>query len=68
LPILDIEKEKFIKMFLDYDKSKKKFYINYFFEEDKIVLKEPLIKEKNQGSDFKFDNFNLTKYTYLIHF
>lgn len=62
------EKKPFISMFLDFDKNIKEFYINYYFEEYKIVMKEPIIRDKNQEFISKFDKFNITKYIFLINF
>lgn len=68
MPIMDIIEDKFIKMFLDFDKNSEKFYVNYFFEKFKIVLKVSLIRDKGQEFVIKFDKFNLTKYTFLVSF
>ena len=58
----------FLKKFLDFDKIDKKFYINYYLDDFKIVLKDSLNKENTKSCDFMFDRFNLEKYIYLIHF
>ena len=58
----------FIKMFIDFDKKSKLFYLNYYLEDNHYVLKIPL-KEKNESdSNIVIENFNLSKYTYLTHF
>ncbi|MHA1376686.1 MAG: hypothetical protein ACTSR7_20585 [Promethearchaeota archaeon] len=66
--VLDENESRFIKMFLDFDKNNKIFYVSYYFEEIRMVLKESLIKKARLERDLKIDEFNLTKYTYLIHF
>ena len=57
-----------LKMYIDFDRTEGKIYINYYVEEFKLVLKESLISTDRTNSDSKIDRFNLAKYTYLIHF
>lgn len=57
-----------LKMYIDFDRTEGKIYINYSVEEFKLVLKESLISTDRTNSDSKIDRFNLAKYTYLIHF
>lgn len=66
--VLNENEIMFIKMFLDFDRNSKIFYVSYYFEEVRMVLKEPLIIKRDLERDLKIDEFNLTKYTYLIHF
>ncbi|KKL66314.1 hypothetical protein LCGC14_2146210 [marine sediment metagenome] len=56
------------KKFLDFYKNDKTFYINYYLDEYKVVLKESLLKEDLQSCDYIIDRFDLEKYTYLTHF
>jgi hypothetical protein len=57
-----------MKMFIDFDKSKEEFNINYYLEDYKIVLKIPISNYEESDSNIKIEEFNLTKYTYLIHY
>ena len=66
--VLNENEIMFIKMFLDFDRNSKIFYVSYYFEEARMLLKEPLIIKRDLERDLKIDEFNLTKYTYLIHF
>ena len=56
-----------MKEFLDFDKYQRIFYNNYYFDEYKIVLKIPITKGKDKDIDIKIDEFNLSKYIYLMH-
>lgn len=55
-------------MFIDFDKNKEEFNINYYLEDYKIVLKIPISNYEESDSNIKIEEFNLTKYTYLIHY
>ncbi|MHA2006698.1 MAG: hypothetical protein ACXABO_13110 [Promethearchaeota archaeon] len=57
-----------LKMYIDFDKNDEKFYVNYYFDEFKMVLKESLISADMNYSDSKIDIFDHAKCTYLIHF
>jgi hypothetical protein len=57
-----------MKEFLDFDKDLRIFYDNYYFEECRMVLKIPMTKRKDRDINIKIDEFNLSKYTYLMHF
>ncbi|MHA2008035.1 MAG: hypothetical protein ACXABO_12015 [Promethearchaeota archaeon] len=57
-----------IQKFIDWDKCKNVFYNNIYLEDCKIVLKMPLIPEKNLDDDIKIKKFDLTKYTFLINY
>ena len=54
-----------LKKYIDFDKNNKTIYINYFFDEFKIVLKVPIVLGGNQDAEIKMDNFNITEYNYL---
>ena len=56
---------KFIKQFIDFDRNNKIFYISYYLDENKIVLKIPIVLDGIQDVDIKIDNFNIAKYIYL---
>ncbi|TKJ24100.1 MAG: hypothetical protein CEE43_00015 [Promethearchaeota archaeon Loki_b32] len=68
------------KMFIDFDPTSKVFYLNYFFDEYKSVLKIALTSSlydndnfwdntANNGDclDLIYEKFDLTKYVYLLH-
>ncbi|HEC37738.1 hypothetical protein LCGC14_0576460 [marine sediment metagenome] len=57
-----------LKKFLDFDKNDKTFYVNYYLDEFKVVLKESLSKEDLFSCDSIIDRFDLEKYIYLTHF
>ena len=57
----------FIKMFIDFDKKKKKIYFNYYLEDNHYVLKVPLEKVIDSDQAILIDNFNLSDYIYLIN-
>ncbi|MFX1392843.1 MAG: hypothetical protein ACFFAH_04630 [Promethearchaeota archaeon] len=52
--------------FIDFDKIRRKFYNNIYLDDFKIVVKMPLTKENNSKEDIKIEEFDLTKYTYLL--
>jgi len=54
--------------FLDWDKYKNRFYNNLYLKDYKLVVKIPLISQKNIEEEIKIKRFNLTKYTYLISY
>ncbi|MFW9880445.1 MAG: hypothetical protein ACFFG0_45835 [Candidatus Thorarchaeota archaeon] len=58
---------KFIKMFIDYDKSNKKFYFNYYIEDNHYVLKVPMEKLNELDHAILIENFDLSKYIYLTN-
>ncbi|MFX1503589.1 MAG: hypothetical protein ACFFDH_21695, partial [Promethearchaeota archaeon] len=57
----------FIKMFIDFDKKNKKIYFNYYIEENHFVLKVPLEKLNKLDKAILIEDFDLSKYTYLIN-
>jgi len=64
-----IKKEKLaVSMFIDWDKYKNCFYNNLYLEDYKIVIKMPLISQKDLKKDVKIKKFDLTKYTYLVSY
>jgi hypothetical protein len=69
------------KMYVDFDLNIGVFYFNFYLVKYKFVLKialsPPLNANENFGDnainngaylDFKYEKFNLTKYTYLLHY
>ena len=54
-----------LKKYIDFDKTNKIIYGNYFLDEFKIVLKVPIVLDGNQDAEIKIDNFNITEYNYL---
>ena len=53
-----------MKKFIDFDKSEGIVYTNYYMDDSKIVLKGQI----GQNDKVKIDEFNLTKYNYLVHY
>ena len=51
-----------VRKFIDFDKIKSIFYNNLYLDDYKIVVKMRLTKEE----DIKIENFDLTKYIYLL--
>lgn len=54
--------------FIDYDKQEGVFFDNLWLEECKTVLKQPLTKKSLSNEDFRLEDFNLSRYTYLLHY
>jgi len=73
-PNLSKSKHKNIKkkdiFHMDYDKSNQIFYNNLYFCEHKVVLKMPLMGIKNRihYDDIKIEEFDITKYVYLLYY
>lgn len=58
-----------VKMFIDFDKNSKILYINYYLEDNHYVLKIPFDEIIDSDSPvILIENFDLSRYTYLIHF
>ncbi len=57
-----------MKNFIDIDKDKKILYNNLYLDELKIVIKMPLIENKNFQKDIKIEKFDLTKYIFLLSY
>ncbi|TFG25039.1 MAG: hypothetical protein EU532_12005 [Promethearchaeota archaeon] len=59
-----------IKEFIDFDKNNDIIYDNLYLEDEKIVIKTPIIKKddiyKCIKNGFKIERFNLTNYTFLL--
>ncbi len=60
--------QKLIQRFIDWDKYKNIFYNNIFLENQKIVIKMPLILTEDSEDDVKIKKFDLEKYTFLINY
>ena len=58
---------KFIKIFIDFDKSNKKIYFNYYIEDNHKVLKVPLEKINKLDQAILIENFDLSKYIFLTN-
>ncbi|GAF69215.1 unnamed protein product [marine sediment metagenome] len=73
-PNISKNKDKNIKkkdiFHMDYDKSNEIFYNNLYFCEQKVVLKMPLMGLKNRirYDDIKIEEFDITKYVYLLYY
>jgi hypothetical protein len=57
-----------IQKFLDWDRLKNVFYNNVYLEDQKIVIKMPLIPIEDSEDDFKIKKFDLCKYIFLINY
>ncbi|MFW9939530.1 MAG: hypothetical protein ACFFBC_11045 [Promethearchaeota archaeon] len=57
-----------IQRFIDWDKCRNMFYNNIYLENWKIVIKMPLIPDKDSEEDIKIKKFDLEKYTYLCSY
>jgi len=55
-------------MFIDFDRDKELFYINYYMDDFKIVVKIPIDADDYSDACIKIDKFNSIKYTYIAHF
>jgi len=53
-------------LFLDFDKTEKIFYSNLYIDGYKLVVKTPIAKDEKQNNNIKIEEFDLTKYTYLV--
>lgn len=56
-----------MKSFVDFDKEQEQFYLNFYFDDLKKVLKIPINISDEFIKEIKLDNFNLSKYTYLTY-
>ncbi len=58
-----------LNMHLDYDKHDDLFYNNIYFTDLKIVIKMP-VSQKGEiiNGITQIENFDLTKYVFLIHY
>jgi hypothetical protein len=57
-----------IQKFIDWDKCKNIFYNNIYLENQKIVIKMPLVPTEDPVDDIKIKKFDLEKYTFLINY
>lgn len=57
---------KHLKKFISFDKYENSFYNNLYLDDDKIVIKIPLIIKQNSQEDVKVEKFDLAKYTFLL--
>ena len=60
--------QKVIQKFIDWDKCKNIFYNNIYLENQKLVIKMPLIPTEVPDEDIKIKKFDLAKYTFLINY
>lgn len=52
---------------MDFDKYQSKVYNNLWLEEEKLVIKMPVSADR-VDTDLKIEEFDLTRYTYLLHY
>ena len=55
------------KMYLEFNKEEQKYYTSYFLEDFKIVVKVPLIEEKEKEESPKLSEFYLDNNIYITH-
>ncbi|MDX1798839.1 MAG: hypothetical protein R3255_09340, partial [Candidatus Lokiarchaeia archaeon] len=56
-----------LKMFIDLDKSRVQFYINYYLEDFKVLIKVPLKEDDEKDvSNIIFDKFDISNKIYII--
>ncbi|MCK4286684.1 MAG: hypothetical protein KAX18_10805 [Candidatus Lokiarchaeota archaeon] len=60
--------QTFQKKFIDWDPNRNVFYDNIYLEDQKIVIKMPLIHTNDSEDYIKIKKFNLEKYTFLINY
>ena len=55
--------------FIDFDNAEQIFYCNMYSNDDKFVIKIPIseIRSKKKKNEIKIENFDLTKYTFLLN-
>jgi len=53
-------------LFLDFDKREKIFYSNLYMDDYKLVVKSPITNDEKLDHNIKIEEFDLTKYTYLV--
>jgi len=53
--------------FMDFDKYEGVVYNNLWLDEEKIVVKMPVM-EQPSCIDLKIEGFDLQRYTYLLHY
>ena len=66
--ISKVSRNQEINRFIDWDKCKNIFYDNIYLENQKIVIKMPLIHTEVSEDDIKIKKFDLEKYTFLINY
>lgn len=53
-------------MFIDLDKSRVELYINYYLEDFKVLIKEPLKKDDEKNvNNIIFDKFDISNKIYI---
>ena len=61
-----------ISLFIDFDKIRNVLYNNIYLEDEKVVIKMPLIKNKdmndNMEEKMKFEKFALENHIYLLSY
>jgi hypothetical protein len=62
------KKQTSVNKFIDWDPCKNIFYNNIYLENQKIVIKMPLIPTEDSEDDIKIKKFDLGKYTFLINY
>lgn len=57
-----------LSMFIDFDKSKKVFYNNFYLPDYDFVIKTPILENKSKNENIKVEEFDLAKYVYILDY
>lgn len=68
-----VKKEGFrISKFIDYDRDKCVFYDNIYINDEKFVIKQPIVCKRSLRNKIykgvRIEKFNLAKYTFLTSY
>lgn len=68
-----IKKEEVkVSKFIDYDREKCLFYDNVYLDDEKLVIKQPIVCKRSMRAEIykgvRLEKFNLAKYTFLTSY
>ena len=68
-----IKKEEVkVSKFIDYDREKCLFYDNVYLDDEKLVIKQPIVCKRSMRDEIykgvRLEKFNLAKYTFLTSY
>ena len=55
-----------LKKFINFDKNRKIFYDNLWINEEKIVVKMPLLEDQDLRDNLKIEEFNLANNIFIL--
>lgn len=55
-----------LKKFINFDKNRKIFYDNIWINEEKIVIKMPLLEDQDLKDNLKIEEFNLANKVFVL--